>query len=240
MLYLVFPGPDPPSGRRFSRCAEDKSGVFAKNNLPNFPPPRITCRVDADSVFRLPSPERRSNGGNRRAASPLAVGGNRGERNAPRRAAAPGMVFADRRDPFADWSGSDKDRCTPSVFAPLRRRRLPRRGRLAKAAGTRVDSCLAAARSGAALTCHRHVIHFRAPASQPQGKPGYWSSLRPFLSLRFSRPSSPPRGLPSPGSAKQGRGSFRACGRGPCRGRNHISLPSSPLRKKPDTKEAAP
>ena len=27
-------------------------------------------------------------------------------------------------------------------------------------------------RSGAALTCHRHVIHSRAPASQPQGKPG--------------------------------------------------------------------
>ena len=170
MLYLVFPGPDPPSGRRFSRCAEDKSGVFAKNNLPNFPPPRITCRVDADSVFRLPSPERRSNGGNRRAASPLAVGGNRGERNAPRRAAAPGMVFADRRDPFADWSGSDKDRCTPSVFAALRRRRLPRGGRLAKAAGTRVDSCLAAARSGAALPCRRHGIHSRVPASQPRGQ----------------------------------------------------------------------
>ena len=48
-------------------------------------------------------------------------------------------------------------------------------------------SCLAAARSGAALTnerarpcegpsrteCLRHVIHFRAPASQPRGKPGY-------------------------------------------------------------------
>ena len=42
MLHLVFPGPDPPSGRRFSRCAEDKSGVFAKNNLPDFPPPRIS------------------------------------------------------------------------------------------------------------------------------------------------------------------------------------------------------
>jgi len=42
-------------------------------------------------------------------------------------------------------------------------------------------SCLAAARSGAALTCHRHVIHSRAPASQPQGKLGYWSSLRQVI-----------------------------------------------------------
>ena len=40
----------------------------------------------------------------------------------------------------------------------------------------RRDVCVP--RSGAALMCHRHVIHFRAPASQPQGKPGYQSSLR--------------------------------------------------------------
>ena len=53
-------------------------------------------------------------------------------------------------------------------------------------------SCLAAARSGAALTCHRHVIHSRAPASQPQGKPGCWPPCVKlfFFAARFPSPVS--------------------------------------------------
>ena len=50
-------------------------------------------------------------------------------------------------------------------------------------------TCLAAARSGAALRRHRRLIHYRAPASQPQGK----ARLRVAALYRFSfpRPSSP-------------------------------------------------
>ena len=50
-------------------------------------------------------------------------------------------------------------------------------------------TCLAAARSGAALRRHRRLIHYRAPASQPQGK----ARVRVAALYRFSfpRPSSP-------------------------------------------------
>ncbi len=50
----------------------------------------------------------------------------------------------------------------------------------------------------AALTCHRHVIHSRAPASQPQGKPGGWSPLHPGIRNVFICPSSTASGPPSP------------------------------------------
>ena len=62
------------------------------------------------------------------------------------------------------------------ILSPLRRGQMyPHQSSALWAAA---DSCLAAARSGAALTCHRHVIHSRAPASQPLGKPGKQSFLR--------------------------------------------------------------
>ena len=60
--------------------------------------------------------------------------------------------------------------------------------------------------------CRIGIPHQALRASFPQGKPGYWSSLRPFLSLRFSRPSSPPRGLPSRcGSVRRGSDMPPAC-----------------------------
>ena len=61
-------------------------------------------------------------------------------------------------------------------------------------------------------------------SSTPSGAP---RQLPRRGSLSCGSAPSPPRGRLSPGSAKQGSGSFRACGRGPCRGRNHISIVSA-------------
>ena len=127
------------------------------------------------------------------------------------------------------------------ILSPLRRGQMyPHQSSALWAAA---DSCLAAARSGAALTCHRHVIHSRAPASQPLGKPGCGSSLRrcgeghPEKQTSVARStvsgteahiptaSSPPRLCPLRFSARRTGGA----GERPCRALS----PVSPAQEKP-------